>query len=286
MKTFKELSETAPNNNLLLVDGFNLAFRWLHTGKTKFIDEYIDTVRSLAKSYDTGKIIIAADSGSSAYRKAIYPEYKANRKEKFENQTEAEAKKFQDFLEEYNRTLDEMRDRGIAVFQFTKTEADDIAAYITRQKELYNIEDIWLISTDKDWDLLIKNGVSRFSYVTRKETTVYNWEERYDCILEDYISIKCLQGDTGDNIKGAVGIGPKRALELVQKYGSALDIATELPIDSKYQYIKNLNNFGADNIMLNYKLMDLLTYCEEALGPENIKTINTILGEIFNESSN
>ena len=32
----------------------------------------------------------------------------------------------------------------------------------------YGLEYIWLISSDRDWDLLIQENVGRFSYVTRK----------------------------------------------------------------------------------------------------------------------
>ena len=37
-----------------------------------------------------------------------------------------------------------------------------------------------VISSDKDWDLLIDENISRFSTVTRKETTIDNWDEHYD----------------------------------------------------------------------------------------------------------
>ena len=217
--------------------------------------------------------------GSSSYRKEIYPEYKANRAEKYKTQTELEAKEFKDFLKEFNRTI-EIAEEYYPVFRYNKVEADDIVAYlVSKLKKKYNI---WLISSDKDYDLLIDETVSRFSYVTRKETTLNNWNTHYDCDLEHYISIKCLQGDTGDNIKGIEGIGPKRAAELVKQYGSAMDIYACLPIQSKYKYIKALNESG-DTILTNYKLMDLVTYCEDAIGKENIIDINKRLEKIIND---
>lgn len=119
--------------------------------------------------------------------------------------------------------------------------------------------------------------VSRFSYVTRKEVTANNWHTHYECTQEEYISIKCLMGDSGDNVLGVDGIGPKRALQLVQQYGSALDIVASLPLNSKLKYIQALNNC-ADRILLNYQLMDLVTFCRDALG-ENTKQIDEILKE-------
>ncbi len=274
----KEFTHIASNNEsiLLVVDALNLAFRYLHAKSTNFVDDYIKVVDSLKRSYKAGKVIIVCDKGSSRYRKEIYPEYKANRKKKAEEQTQEEKKQFEEFFEEFERTMLQIQ-TVYPVLRFDKVEADDIAAYIVNSVVKYPITDVWLVSSDKDWDLLVCPYVSRFSYVTRKETTYDNWNTHYDCGSEEYISIKCLTGDTGENIKGVDGIGPKRAADLVKEYGSALDIVANLPIKSKYKYIQTLNT-SRDIILLNYQLMDLITYCEDAIGPHT-KEIDKVLKE-------
>ena len=273
-KTFQQVSEQ--ENCLMVVDALNLAFRWKHSGATNFAEDYLRTIESLKKSYKAKWIIIAADQGSSSYRKEIYPEYKQNRKDKFAEQTDAERAAFELFFEDYQASLDNIRETtNYPVIQFKQTEADDIAAYIVSIHHLLPIDHIWMISSDKDWDLLVSEKVSRFSYVTRKEITANNWHTHYDFPHEDYISIKCLMGDAGDNVQGVEGIGPKRAQQLVNEYGTAIDIVAELPIQSKLKYIKSLNESG-DKILLNYQLMDLVTFCKDALG-ENAKQIDEIL---------
>ncbi len=279
-KTFTEMTATN-DNDLLVVDGLNLAFRWKHSGARYFSDDYINTVLSLAKSYKASNIIITADYGSSNYRKSIYPEYKQNRKDKIQEQTPAEQKAFEDFIKEFLNTLEEIKRQEIPLLRFEGVEADDIAGVIVNRRKMYDINDIWLISSDRDWDLYIQEHVSRFSYVTRKEVTINNWSTHYDYTPEDYISVKCLMGDVGDNVLGVPGIGPKRAIALVQEYGTALDLAYALPISSKYKYISALNDFGMNNILLNYQLMDLVTYCEEAVGEENVKIIDNLLESIY-----
>jgi 5'-3' exonuclease len=274
MKTFKDIHN--PENVLLIVDSLNLAFRWRHSGATDFAEDYLRTVQSLKKTYKAKWVIIAADWGSSSYRKALYPEYKQNRKDKFANQTEAEKAAFELFFEDYEKTLEHIRaNTDYPVLRYKQTEADDIAAYICSVAKSYPIEHTWLVSSDKDYDLLISDEVSRFSYVTRKEVTANNWHTHYDCTQEQYVSIKCLMGDTGDNVLGVPSIGPKRALQLVEEYGSALDIVAALPIPSKLKYVQNLNQSG-DLIMLNYQLMDLVTFCRDALG-DNTGHIDEIL---------
>jgi 5'-3' exonuclease len=275
-KNFSNIA-TMSSSTLMIVDALNLSFRYLHSKSTTFVDEYIKVIESLKQSYKAGKVIIACDKGSSSYRKAIYPEYKANRAEKYKDQTPEEKAQFEAFFKEFERTLVQL-ETIYPVLRFDKVEADDIVAYIVGESSKYPITDIWLISSDKDYDLLVNEQVSRFSYVTRKETRFDNWNTHYDCTPDEYISIKCLMGDSGDNIKGIEGVGPKRAVELVKEYGSALDIAAALPIESKYKYIQSLNK-SKDKILLNYQLMDLVTYCSEAIGEENCKTIDNVLKE-------
>ena len=273
MKTFKQFETN--QKILIIVDALNLAFRYKHSGARNFAEDYVRTVESLAKSYRAQQVIIAADQGSSTYRKAIYPNYKQNRKDKFDQQSEAEKLEFELFFEDFTATL-ELLAESYPVLRFQGVEADDIAAYIVSKKRRLKVDEIWLMSSDKDWDLLIKPGVGRFSYVTRKETTWESWSDQYSFEPEQYIHVKCLMGDSGDNVPGVPGIGPKRAQQLVEEYGTTWDIINSIPISGKYKYIEALNQ-SKEQLELNYQLMDLVTYCQDAIGTENCKQIDEIL---------
>jgi DNA polymerase-1 len=255
----------------LVVDALNLAFRWKHQGRTDFRHDYVAVVKSLANSYNCGNIIITADWGSSSYRKEILPEYKQNRKDKYATQTEEEKQAFIDFFEEYEETL-ELLAEEYQVLRFKGVEADDLAAHLVKRKVDYGLEDVWLISSDRDWDLLIQDGVSRFSYVTRKEVTIDNWSDHYNVTPEEYISFKCLTGDKGDNVPGINGIGPKRAEGLIKDYGDAMTIYDNIPLSGSYKYIQELNA-NAEVLLKNYELMDLVTYCDDAIGVDNVSEI-------------
>lgn len=274
MKTFAQITEKT--NNLMIVDSLNMAFSF--RGKTKYKDAYLNMIESLKRSYKASKVIIACDKGNSTYRQKIFPGYKQNRVEMRESQTDKERLEFEAFFQEFLRAIDDLKSHGdYPVLQFSGVEADDISAYICNKYA--KTRKIWLISSDKDWDLLVGDNVSRFSYVTRKETTKDNWYEHYDYAPEQHISIKCLVGDSGDGIPGVDGVGPARAKDLVNKYGDAYDIIASLPIVSKYKYINSLNSFGADNLLRNYQLMDLVSYCEDAIGEDNCAEIDKKLKE-------
>jgi len=272
--SFNEKFEKS-DDHTLIVDALNLAFRWKHQGRTDFRYEYERTVESLAQSYNCGRILITADWGSSSYRRGISPEYKQNRKEKIAQQTEEEKIQFEEFFEEFEASLEVLAPK-YTTFRYKGVEADDIAAHLVKNREKYGLGTVWLISSDKDWDLLVQENVSRFSYVTRKEVTLDNWDDHYDVTPEEYISLKCLTGDKGDNVPGIPGIGPKRALGLIKEYGDAFSIYDATPIQSKYKFIQALNE-NSEQILQNYELMDLITYCDEAIGSENISDIGSLL---------
>jgi DNA polymerase-1 len=273
------------DSTLMIVDALNLAYRWkVRPSKTgepliqkAFQDEYIATIRSLQKTYSAGKVIVICDGGSK-YRREIYPEYKQHRKDKYLSASIEEQKAFEDFIKEFNSTIEKINlNNKWKTIKFAGVEADDISAYICKNIDNYNIENIWLISSDKDWLLLIDERISQFSYITRKEITYNNWSEHYDYKLDDYLSIKCLTGDSGDNITGVAGIGPVRAQSLVEKYESIDQIINALPIKSTSKYIQNLNT-SKDLLLRNCQLIDLKTFCEKAIG-DNLENLNNTLRE-------
>jgi 5'-3' exonuclease len=256
-KAFSELNNS--KESIMLVDALNLSFRWKHKKQRNFAADYLRTIDSLASSYNCSNILVCADKGSSSFRRELYPEYKANRKEKFAQQTPEEAQEFLEFMEDYEQAL-ELVAEVYPVIRYQGVEADDIISVIAQTIPNH----IWIVSTDKDLDQLISDRTSRFSYITRKEITLDNFRETYGCDVDEYISIKVLQGDSGDNVKGIEGVGPKRALALIRQFGSAFDIYDAIPLPGKLKYIQAVNE-AKDTILLNYKLMDL-SFSREAMG--------------------
>lgn len=269
MANFADKINSRLPENLMIVDALNLCFRWRNMSSYK--KDYVATVKSLAMSYNAGTIIVCADWGGSTYRKGIYPEYKANRKDIVDKQTPEEKEVSRKFFNEYERVLEELdNDKDITVFRYKGVEADDLAAYLCSRLEDYGFSQAWLISSDRDWDLLIRDNVSRFSYVTRKEQTLDTWDNPVP--PKDYISYKVLVGDTGDNVPGVAGVGPKRAAALIEQYGSAMDIYDAIPLSGKQKFIQALND-SKDQLLINYELMDLVTFCQEAIGYDNVQDI-------------
>ena len=281
---FSSLGNQVQNGNLLIVDGLNVAFRWKHSKQLEYKHDYVRTIESLAKSYDCGNIVILADGGST-YRKRLSPDYKANRSDKYAEQTAQEKAEFAQFMGEFKNAFSQLEKRGHLTIRQDGLEADDLAAWIVGKKAEFGIGQIWMVSSDRDWDLLIQDGVSRFSTVTRKEITIDNWEDHYDVEPSMYLTQKCLAGDTGDNVPGIAGIGPKRAIALIEQYGDLFDIYNACPISSKYKFIQSLNE-NAERLLLNAELMDLVSYSEQALieAEMNLEDLSSKILEYLNDT--
>jgi len=273
-----EEAQEVKGNNILIVDSLNLAFRYKHVGRFDFAADYYKTVKSLAKSYSASRVILTCDWGKSFYRKNLYPEYKADREAKVAQQTEEEKQDFLDFFKGYEEAMEYCKS-SFTILKYHGVEADDIAAYLTHYI-LKDIEDdIWLISSDKDWDLLLMPNVHRFSYVTRKEYTLENWSEYYEYPHEMALSVKVLVGGK-DNVSGIPGVGPKRAHTLLKQYGDAFEVYDNIPIPGKAVYIQNTNKFE-ENILRNIELIDKITYCKEAIGLDNVEDIKEKISGLY-----
>jgi len=269
----RQVQEVRGADNLMLVDGLNLAFRYKHKKTRNFASDYVRTVSSLATSYLADKVIIHVDQGQSSYRKAIDPEYKGNRKEMRANQTEQDKEDFKLFFDDFNAAIDLCATLW-PIVRYQGVEADDTIAYVASNTD----HETWIISTDKDLDQLVNKKVNRFSYVTRKEVRDNNFFETYGCTPEEYITLKVLMGDKGDNVMGIPLVGPKRAIALLREYGSAMDLLDQVPLTGKQKFISNINEYS-DRIMINYELMDLVSYQEEAIGADNLLDLQGIMGE-------
>ena len=58
----------------------------------------------------------------------------------------------------------------------------------------------------------------------------------------------------------------------IRDSGDAMNIYDSIPLASKYKHIQELNASG-ERILQNYELMDLMSYCDDAIGNKNIAEI-------------
>ncbi len=247
-------------NNMLLIDGNNLSYRWLQRpNHGNFANDFIRTIQSLSKSYEASKTIVCFDFGKSYFRMDMSEEYKANRKKPKE---EEEVKRYEAFFEVLNN-LPDMLDEE--VLKFRGVEADDTIAHLVMKYEpQLDYDHIWIVSSDRDLYQLVSEKTSIFNIFGRREITYTTMQEEMEISPDLYLLSRIIEGDKSDNILGVEGIGPKRAQALAKQYKSFDSLLEALPIKGRAKYIQNLNG-SKDLLIRNEKMISLKAYNEEAL---------------------
>lgn len=263
MKSWNDLADlenenTASHKNLLLLDGNNLAYRFIQKRNyNDYAEEYKQTIKSLAKSYEACRVIVCFDFGKSYYRLNLLDDYKGTRKKPKEPE---EIAKMEEFFSVLNALPDELDNE---VLKFRGIEADDLIAYITENiSEEY--EHTWIVSSDKDLLQLISEDVSVFNIFGRKEVTIDTIYEDFELTPTEFMLSRIIEGDKSDNIIGIEGIGPKRAQNLVKEYRTLDNLIQSLPIKGNSAYIRNLNA-GLETLVRNETLINLKRYNEDAI---------------------
>ena len=127
-KTWNDLADLSVSTqqsyeNLLLVDGNNLAYRWLHRANyNNFGEDFKRTIQSLARSYEAIRTVVCFDFGKSYFRMDMFDEYKQNRKKPKE---EEEIKKYEEFFAVLNNLPDELSEEQ-ALRLAASTWPDDV----------------------------------------------------------------------------------------------------------------------------------------------------------------
>lgn len=113
---------------------------------------------------------------------------------------------------------------GIACFEMPGFEADDIIGTLAKK---FVAQDFQVVILSGDHDLLqlvdderVVVDISRKGASDLTRYTEEGVKTKYGLLPKQLPDYKGLVGDASDNIPGVRGVGPKGALELLQKYGT------------------------------------------------------------------
>jgi DNA polymerase I len=218
-------------------------------------------IKNLKTEYADSRLIFFFDTCRSDMKMKLYPEYKANRKNKLD---EKEYERFKNIL---NEIIALMKSSGLIVIDGDGYEADDYIAAIT--KMLQTSYKIVIVSTDKDLCLLLNENARIYDPIKQISITDENFKNIMGIELKYYIDYKCMVGDTSDNITGIEGIGEITAKKLINEYGNFYAIATALTKKEKRLKKEDKLLQSIDIFERNKQLMDLSFFFTE----ENIKKL-------------
>lgn len=201
------------SNEFSLIDLSGIAHSIWHIASAEPDPNYtsnavVAKVRSLAGNMQS-KVAICLDRGKS-FRKGIDAQYKANRPEHDGA-----------LMHQIQLAIETLKKDGFPLWGQDGYEADDIIASATHQLLARNDTDtVRIFTVDKDLLQLVGPRVVAQSTRDGRVLDAKAVEEKYGVpphLIRDFLA---LVGDTSDNVKGAKGIGPKKAPELLKQYGS------------------------------------------------------------------
>ncbi len=169
------------------------------------------------------------DASRKTFRQDIYPEYKANRDE-----TPA------DLITQSVMVQRGLTEMGVPVLCIPNVEADDVIATLAT-RECKTADKTRIMTGDKDLMQLVSNCI--FLYDGMKQKTIGRDEviEKFGVPPERVVDVQSLMGDSSDNVPGVRGIGPKKAAELINEFGT---------LDNLYANVDSIKNERTRNMLL------------------------------------
>jgi DNA polymerase-1 len=240
----------------LIVDGNNVAIRSFMAPKHDMSVDGMDTgtlvlfVSTLARYVKTERPthgLVAWDSGGSAYRNRLFPAYKANRKQKLTDESQAPFAIIYKFL----------RLAGFPQLQLPGYEGDDIIAASWRACR--GRQQIRILSSDKDMLQLVEDGTEQLKLIPSGATLDRWTRDRFIREMgykpEHQAYILALTGDASDGIPGLSKVGPKTAIKMLDKVGWNM-----------LALVESMKEQDQERVLLNLALVDL-SYVPIELGP-------------------
>ena len=209
------------SKTLMLIDGSSLIFRAFFAlpnltnndgVMTNGVYGFLTMYQNAFDKYNPDSVLVAFDRSGKTFRHDEFKDYKATR-DKMPSELSYQFGILKDIL-------DSMK---VAYTDLDGFEADDIVGTYADMGQEAGYE-VVIITGDRDYLQLVDENIT--VYLTKKgisDMVEYNLstiKEEYSLTPQQLIDVKGLEGDKSDNIPGVDGIGPKKAIGYIQKYGS------------------------------------------------------------------
>lgn len=228
-------------------------------------------LKSYIETFNPTHIVLCNDiSRSKTFRRKMYKAYKSQRKESDPDIVLQ--------MEYVSRLISLL---GIPIINNELYEADDLLGMISRLVG-DNMEDTdtVIVSSDRDLYQLIDDHTFIMNPKNGEIIDSYWLEDNYKLTPDQWIELKMLQGDRGDNIPGIPGIGEVSALRLITEYTDIENVYKHL--NQVKPKISDLLIRHKDDLDLMRKLVTIVTdYKLLDLNVDMLKMKDPIASEIL-----
>lgn len=178
------------------------------------IDTFINTYLLPALEQSRLNDIIAVRDSGNEYRKMLYPNYKANRKDSGPEMS-ARVNECQEAI------TDLLKGLGIPMCDVNGTEADDVIGYLVKYlpgpKLVYTVDQDLIQLASETCGVFVKE-------VFMNTYSLYNSASPRQLLMEvepRHVALcKSIVGDSSDNYNGVKGLGPAKFVHLYETFGA------------------------------------------------------------------
>lgn len=257
--------------SILLVDALNLFTRHFVAHPAMGVNGnhlggvvgFLGELRSLCTRFRPKRVYVVWESGGSARRRSLYPDYKNHRRPEKLNRY---------YEDDIPQTVSDRNSQVAAIVRLLQAlpvcqmygqdcEADDIIAYICRymHPESYHI----ILSADKDYYQLIRDNAVIYSPTWKKLVDTDEVMNKFGIHPNNFALAKSVCGDDSDNIPGVPGAGFKTLAKRFPELALPEDVLVEKLIDlanerstGKIKIFDSIKE-STDLIVRNWKLVYL-----------------------------
>jgi DNA polymerase-1 len=294
-KLFLELKSdknSSKNARVLIVDSMNTFLRSFsiiqhlnpdghHVGG---LTGYLKSVGFAVRSYQPTRVFLVFDGqGNSTNKKYLYADYKANRQNLKVNNWKVFSDKEEEsesMANQMGRLIEYLSQLPVSIIMIPKIEADDVIGYLVEKFESDpETDNITIMSADQDFLQLVSDKTEIYSPTKKKTYHKSEILNEYLVHANNYINMKLLLGDSGDNVPGVDGLGPKKLLKLYpelqseqfltvddllnkarvnessnQLYTKILHFESQLRLNERLMSLKNVNISDEDKYIIDDSL--------------------------------
>jgi DNA polymerase-1 len=255
-----------PLPRVVFIDGHALLHRAYHaypltltTTKGELVNAvygFAANLFSIVKTLKPEYVAVAFDLKGPTFRHKKFALYKASR-----------VKPDEELINQIDRVKQVVRALNIPIFEVAGFEADDVIGTLARQAEQEKQPlEVVIATGDRDALQLIDERVKVFfpgrGDKPAKVVDEAQFKEEYGFEPERLVDYKALAGDASDDIPGVRGIGPKKATQLVRKFGTVEKLYQALEAGDQAEVsVKDaaLLKQGKDQAFLSKDLATIIT---------------------------
>ncbi len=194
---------------------------------------------------ETTHLVFALEGQGEKWRKQIYPQYKANRKETP-----------QDLLYQIQVAIKWIKMMNLPSISIDGFEADDAIASLSKFAK--NNIAVRIVSVDKDLYQLIDSKVHIFDPAKKLIIRENECFAKFGVYPSEFVDYQSLVGDSSDNIVGISGVGSKSAQNLIATFHTLDNLYANIkPSDSISQKLYEKIIQGRESAYLSQKLVRL-----------------------------